>query len=200
MKELIILLDYVGTFAFALTGATVAAKSDYDFFGMLFLAFLTAVGGGTTRDIILGVPVFWTISSISLYIILSATIVTLFFKSYIWKHHSVIFFCDTVGLGIFAIIGTQKAMLMNTNIETAVLMGMISGVLGGILRSIFSREEPIIFKKEIYATTAAIGSILFISFYKLDISYYFNISITLLSCILIRYASVKFNFHLPKAR
>jgi uncharacterized membrane protein YeiH len=200
MKELIILLDYVGTFAFAVTGASVAAKSDYDIFGMMFLAFLTAVGGGTVRDIILGLPVFWTISPTSLYIIVGATFLTLFFQIFFKKIRSIIFFWDTLGLGIFAIIGSQKALMMNTNIETAIIMGTITGVLGGILRSVFSNEVPIIFKKEVYATTSAISSVLFISMFKLDISYYVNITVTILSCILIRYASVKFNIHLPKAR
>ena len=200
MRELIMILDYVGTFAFAVTGASVAAKSDYDVFGMVFLAFLTAVGGGTVRDIILGLPVFWTVSSVSLYIILGATFLTLFFQMFFKKIRSVIFFCDTLGLGIFAIIGSQKALTLNTNIETALIMGMITGVLGGVLRSVFSNEVPIIFKKEIYATTAAISSAIFVCLYKLDISYYVNVAATITSCMLIRYCSVRFNFHLPKAR
>ena len=200
MKEFLILLEAIGTFAFAVTGASVAAKSDYDFFGMLFLAFLTAVGGGTVRDVILDQPVFWTISSTSLYVILVATILTLSFRVFFKKIKSLMFLWDTLGLGIFAIIGSQKALMLNTNIETAVIMGMITGVLGGILRSVFSNEVPIIFKNEVYATTAAISSVIFISLYKIDISYYLNIFITLTSCILIRYSSVKYNLHLPKAK
>jgi uncharacterized membrane protein YeiH len=200
VKEVLILLEAVGTFAFAVTGASVAAKSDYDFFGMLFLAFLTAVGGGTVRDVILDLPVFWTISSYSLYIILVATVLTLSFRVFFKKIKSLMFLWDTLGLGIFAIIGSQKALMLNTNIETAVIMGIITGVLGGILRSIFSNEEPIIFKKEVYATTAAISSIIFISLYKLEMAFYYNIAITLLSCLIIRYSSIKYNFHLPKAK
>lgn len=200
MKEFLILLEAVGTFAFAVTGASVAAKSDYDFFGMLFLAFITAVGGGTVRDVILDVPVFWTISSVSLYIIVAATFLTLFFRTYLQKIKSLMFLWDTLGLGIFAIIGTQKALMMNTNVETAVIMGIITGVLGGILRSVFSREEPIIFKKEVYATTAAISSIIFMTLYKFDFSYYLNIAVTIVSCLLIRYSSIKYSFHLPKAK
>ncbi|WP_127716842.1 trimeric intracellular cation channel family protein [Halobacteriovorax sp. HLS] len=200
MKELIIILEYIGTFAFAFTGASVAAKSEYDFFGMLFLAFLTAVGGGTIRDMLLDVPVFWTISSVSLYIILIATLLTLFARSIFNKMQSTILLFDTIGLGIFAILGAQKALALNTNIETAIIMGIITGVLGGILRSVFNNEIPIIFKKEVYATTAALCSVAFIGLSYLEIPYYLNISGTLIFCIIFRYSSIRFNIHLPKAK
>ena len=161
MTDVLSIIEYLGTFVFAITGASIAVKSDFDFFGMLFLAFLTAVGGGTVRDLILDQPVFWTAQPQVLYIIIFATIVTFFFRMFSERASKLIFFLDTLGLGLFVVTGTQKSLSVGSNYETALLMGIITGVLGGILRSIFNSEVPIIFKNEVYATTAAISSLIY---------------------------------------
>lgn len=193
-------LDYIGTFVFAITGASVAARSQFDFFGMLFLAFLTAVGGGTVRDLILDQAVFWTINSTYLYIIIAAAFISLFFKYFYEKATQLIFLFDTLGLGLFAIIGTQKALSLNATIETVLIMGVISGVLGGILRSVFNNETPIIFKKEIYATTAAISSgVYYLLTQQVGLKNFTASLIALAICLIVRYGSIKFNIHLPRA-
>lgn len=200
MSDIFIGVDYIGTFIFALTGASIAAKSDLDFFGMLFLAFLTAVGGGTVRDIILDQQVFWTMNSIYIYIILIATIISFFSKGVYEKYRGLLLLLDTLGLGLFVVSGTQMALHLGSNYITAIIMGVISGILGGILRSVFSSEVPIIFKKEVYATTAALSSILFIFLRSAGISELTSTSLTLSFCLCFRYLSIKFNLHLPKAR
>ncbi len=153
MSEVFNIIDYVGTFVFAITGASIAASIKFDFFGMLFLAFLTAVGGGTVRDLIISEPVFWTQDPIYLYLIFVATFSTFFLKSFYEKQSSLLYFLDTLGVATFVVIGTQKTLLLNFNIETAFIMGTISAVLGGILRSAFSGEFSILSNRELYATS-----------------------------------------------
>jgi len=103
-------IDYLGTFVFAVTGASIGGNSRFDFFGMLFLAFLTAVGGGTVRDLIISESVFWTLNPIYLYIILLGTISTFFMLNFYEKQKSVLLFLDTLGLGFFVVVGTQKLL------------------------------------------------------------------------------------------
>ena len=111
MSEVFNIIDYVGTFVFAITGASIAASIKFDFFGMLFLAFLTAVGGGTVRDLIISEPVFWTQDPIYLYLIFVATFSTFFLKSFYEKQSSLLYFLDTLGVATFVVIGTQKTLL-----------------------------------------------------------------------------------------
>ena len=198
--EILIILEYIGLFVFVFTGAYIAAKIELDFVGMLFLGFITGVGGGTVRDIILGVDVFWLDSYPTLLVILIATIMCFFFNHYFEKMKKFIFFFDTLGLSLFTCLGTHKALSLNMNFGTAILMGVISGVLGGVLRSLFSKEESILFKKEIYVTSAAIGSVFFIILTSIGQNFSISITIGALTCIVVRYVSVKFNIHLPRAR
>ena len=200
MDHALHVFDYIGTFVFAVTGASIAAKSNFDFFGMLFLAFITAVGGGTVRDLIISQPVFWSVSPQYLYLILAATISTFFLKSFYDKRASVLLFLDTLGLGIFVVIGSQKTILAEFNNETVLLMGIISGVLGGILRSVFNSEVSILFKKEVYATVAALTSIIFLILTRYEIPQVYCTLISVASCFVMRYGAIKYNVHLPKAR
>lgn len=187
--------SFIATFVLAITGASIAAESDFDFFGMIFLAFLTAVGGGTTRDIILDQPVFWTTTPIYLYIILGATFTSFLAAKYFAKLRHVLFFIDTLGLGLFAVLGTQKALGIGANVETAFVMGVITGVLGGVLRSIFSTQVPIIFKREIYATCAAIASISYIITLEFGVDFRTCLILSIILATLSRYLAVKYKIH-----
>lgn len=200
MGEIFHLVDYIGTFVFAVTGASIAGRAQFDFFGMLFLAFLTAVGGGTVRDLIINETVFWLFDSIYLYIILFATLSTFFLKSFYEKHEAVLFFLDTLGVGTFVVIGTQKALLSELNIESAVIMGTISAVLGGILRSAFSKEHSILYSRELYATVAAIGSLSFVFMKSLNLNLDLSAFITIVICFLVRYLSKMFKIKLPTVK
>lgn len=199
MNNLLFFIEYSGILVFALTGAFIAAKSDYDFFGMLFLAFLTAVGGGTVRDLILDQPVVWTQNPQFLYIIVLAAILSFFTKFIEHRLTKLMFFLDTLGLGLFAIAGTKKSLDLGFNIETSLIMGVISATLGGVLRSVFSNEVPIIFKKEIYATSAAFASVAYYALNSFGFDYEISVGIALLICFAVRYLSVKYNIHFPKA-
>ncbi|MFG1492759.1 trimeric intracellular cation channel family protein [Halobacteriovorax sp. ZH4_bin.1] len=192
-----IYIDYLGTFAFAVTGASVGGKSKLDLFGMLFLAFLTAVGGGTVRDLIIDEPVFWTQNTSYLYIIIIATLSTFFMRRFYERQSSLLLFLDTLGLGFFVVIGTQKTLLLGFNNETALLMGVITAVLGGILRSAFSGELSILYQKELYATVAAISSLVFILLSDVDLEPIYPAIIVIISTFVLRYGAIKFGLKLP---
>ncbi len=166
MSEFFTYVDFIGTVVFAITGASIACRLKFDFFGMLFLAFLTSVGGGTVRDLIIAQPVFWTEKPIYLYLIFLSTVSTFFMYKHFERKAPLLLFLDTIGVGTFVVIGTYKTLNLGFNIETALIMGTISAVLGGILRSAFSHEHSILANKELYATVAAMGSLIFITLHK----------------------------------
>ncbi|WP_417335881.1 trimeric intracellular cation channel family protein [Halobacteriovorax marinus] len=200
MSEIFNYIDYIGTFVFAVTGASIAGKSKFDLFGMLFLAFLTSVGGGTVRDLVIGQPVFWTNNSTYLYLIFIATLSTFFLVKIYDKNKSLLMFLDTLGVGTFGIIGTHKTLIYDFNAETALIMGTISAVLGGILRSAFSKEHSILANKELYATVAAVASLIFIALTKAKIEPNICALIVIIATFLIRYISLKFKIQLPSLK
>ncbi|POB13540.1 MULTISPECIES: trimeric intracellular cation channel family protein [Pseudomonadati] len=197
MTNEFIYIDYLGTFAFAVTGASVGGKSKLDLFGMLFLAFLTAVGGGTVRDLIIAEPVFWTKNPIYLYIIIIATLSTFFMRKFYERQSSLLLFLDTLGLGFFVVIGTQKTLLLGFNNETSLLMGVVTAVLGGILRSAFSGELSILYQKELYATVAAISSVVFIILSQIDFDPLYPALAVMITTFVLRYGAIKFGLKLP---
>lgn len=197
MSEIFVYLDYIGTFAFATTGASIAGRARFDFFGMLFLAFLTAVGGGTTRDLIIRSEVFWTVNPIYLYIVFIATLSTFFLKNFYKRQLSLLLFLDTLGVGVFVVIGTHKTLLSGFNNETALIMGTVTAVLGGIIRSAFSKEASILSNKELYASVAGISALLFIVLKGFDLNVNYCAMAALLSTFLIRYMAIKYKIELP---
>ncbi|MBK24552.1 MAG: hypothetical protein CME70_11210 [Halobacteriovorax sp.] len=197
MSEIFNYIDYIGTFVFAITGASIAGKSKFDFFGMLFLAFLTAAGGGTVRDLIIGQPVFWTNNSIYLYLIFISTLSTFFLVKFYDKNKTLLLILDTLGVGTFVIIGTHKTLIHGFNNETALIMGTTSAVLGGILRSAFSKEFSILASKELYATIAAISSLIFIMLIKVNIALNSCAFIVIAVTFVVRYISIKLKIQLP---
>lgn len=197
MSELFSPIDFLGTFVFAVTGASVGAKAKFDLFGMLFLAFLTAVGGGTVRDLILGETVFWTASSTYFYIILAATFSTYFLLQVYETMSSLLLFLDTLGMGMFVVVGTHKTLALGLNVETALIMGTVSAVLGGVLRSAFSGEFSILRNKELYATVAAASSLVFIYLSQTAMDWNLKALITIGFAFALRYGALKLGIKLP---
>lgn len=197
MNEVFNYIDYIGTFAFAITGASIAGKLRFDFFGMLFLAFLTAVGGGTVRDLTISQTVFWTIDPVYLYLIFIATLSMFFLKKFYEEHANLLLFLDTLGVGMFVVIGTHKTLLQGFNSETAIIMGTTTAVLGGILRSAFSKEFSILVNKELYATVAGSAALLFIGLRKLSVDANYCAVIVISFTLLLRYTAIKYNIKLP---
>ncbi|MBC8304400.1 MAG: trimeric intracellular cation channel family protein [Pelagibacterales bacterium] len=199
--DLIYILDIVGTFAFAISGALVASDKKFDLFGVIIIAFVTAVGGGMLRDILMNAhPINWFGDLNYVWTILIAVIFTMIFKSKIAPLSKTMFLFDTIGIGVFTLIGVQKGFSYNLHPFVAIIMGMISSVFGGVLRDILTNKVPLIFKKEIYASACLIGGLVFWLSNYFQVSQLFQFFITLFSVILVRSIAVKFHLELPKIK
>lgn len=198
MHYILFFLDLFGVIVFAITGSLAAGRKQMDLFGVVVLAMVTALGGGTIRDLVLGsIPVFW-ISAPIYVLVASATSILIFFivrfKNIPYKILSV---ADAVGLSIFTVIGTQKALAMDTHVVIAIVMGVMTGVVGGMIRDIFSGEIPLILKKEIYATASLCGAIAFSSIYILLLNQNLAIIVSIIITLGLRLSAIKWNLSLP---
>ena len=196
--NLVTIFDITGTFVFAISGVLSASNKKLDLFGATFIGFITAVGGGTIRDLLLGSqPVFWMKDLSPLAVILSAVVCTFLFKKYIIPLKNTLFIFDTIGLGVCTIIGLEKALSFGVSPVIAVLMGMITAVMGGILRDNLCNDIPLIFRKEIYALPCILGGILYFVLGYWQLAHEFVLFSTVLLIILIRILAIRFHWHLP---
>lgn len=152
----------IGTFAFAISGAMTAMHKKFDPFGVLIIGFVTAVGGGTIRDILLpGRPVFWLIEPAFVYSIIAGTMFAMIFRKRLDYFVKSLLLFDTLGLGLYTIIGVEIGVESNLSNMSCIILGTITGSFGGILRDILVNEIPVIFKREIYATVSILGGIIY---------------------------------------
>ena len=194
----IYLLDLCGTFVFAISGTLAATGKKIDLFGASVLGFITAVGGGTIRDVLIGSqPVGWMQDLNYLGIIAGGILFGFFFKKNIQQLHRTMFLFDSVGIGLFTILGLEKTLGLGLSPIVGIIMGTVSAVFGGVLRDILSNEIPLIFRKEIYATACLSGGILFVVLEKMGNNYHWNLAITILYIIILRILSVKNGWSLP---
>ncbi len=196
--DLLYVLDLIGTFSFALSGALHAAKKRLDLFGVFITAFLTALGGGTTRDILLGnTPVSWIRDLNYIALVLLAVILCAFAHKILIKLAQTLFLFDSIGIGVFTIVGIQIALLLSINVVIAVCMGMVTAVFGGILRDVFLNSIPLILRKEIYATACLIGGTIYVILESFDLNSDLTLVITIVIIILIRVIAVKYKLSIP---
>ncbi len=168
MQTLLYVMDLFGVAVFAITGSLAAGKKRMDLFGVVVLATVTALGGGTLRDLVLGAsPVFWVLAPIYLLVAVATAIVTFFLVRFCGLPLKLLSVADAFGLAVFTVLGTQKTLDMGISPGIAVVMGIMTGVVGGIVRDILSGEIPLILRREIYATASLCGAITFclVSFY-----------------------------------
>ena len=199
--EVIYLLDILGTFAFAISGALVASEQKFDLFGVVIIAFVTAVGGGMLRDILINAhPINWIGDLNYIYIIFAAVLATFLFKSKILPLYKTLFLFDTIGISVFTLLGLQKGLTFDLHPLVALIMGMISAVFGGVLRDVLTNKVPLIFEKEIYASACLAGGVsyLILNYLKVPKDYNFIISASVI--IIVRLISVKFHLQLPKIK
>lgn len=189
-----------GTIAFAASGALAGIRKKLDVFGLAVMAFVTSVGGGTIRDILIGhLPVKWILDSSIVLLIGGVTLVTILFKNRIEKLDKTLTFFDALGLGFFTLRGIQEGIAIQLDIPSCIILGTITACFGGVVRDILLNEIPTIFRKEIiYATTCILGGIIFFLLQKLNISAQIIELITILSIFGIRLIAVKLNITLPK--
>jgi len=196
------IFELVGTALFASSGALVANdKSNADWFGVTFLGLITCLGGGSVRDILLGAyPLVW-IQDINVLIAgFTGIILAALFYNTLKRYKKNIFIVETFALGIFTIIGTQKALDFGVHPIIAAMMGMFSAVMGGVLRDVLTNDIPVLFKKEIYATACIAGALLYVVLVKNVNSPHVNLIVSSLLVVSIRFVSVKYRLSLPKFR
>ena len=195
------LFDLLGTAVFAVTGCMAAKKKRMDLFGGIVLAIVTAVGGGTIRDLVIGkTPVFWVTNDMYILVsVLSAliTFVALRFRSR-GNLPQTLVVLDAFGLAIFTVIGTQKAIMAGCSELISVSMGIMTGVLGGIIRDVLAGRAPLILRSEIYATASFIGSILFVICVKFNINRDITYLLPIFFTFVIRLVSIRLNVSLPR--
>ncbi|QNM86320.1 trimeric intracellular cation channel family protein [Polaribacter pectinis] len=199
--NLIYVLDILGTFAFAISGALVASDKRFDLFGVIIIAFVTAVGGGMLRDVLINAhPINWIGDLNYFWTILIAVVFTFLFKSKIAHLSKTMFLFDTVGIGVFTLLGLEKALSFGLHPIIALIMGMISAVFGGVLRDVLTNKIPLIFEKEIYASACLAGGItyLILNYFGFPENIIFIISASVI--VIIRAVAVKFELQLPKIK
>lgn len=163
--DIILILDYIGTFAFAVSGAMLAVEKGMDIIGLLVLSTVTAVGGGIVRDIIIGkIPPAIFIHNEYFYIIIISTFLVFFFYKFFKELENFVVIGDAIGLGTFTIIGIEKALSSNMNILSSIIMGIITPTFGGIIRDVLANRVPFVLKREIYLSLCILGGVLFFVF------------------------------------
>lgn len=193
--DLIYFVDLAGTFVFAVSGWLLASKKQLDFFGAAVISFITAVGGGTLRDVLIGsTPVGWMQDINYLLIIASAMIATIFFKRIFEKLRKTMFLFDSIGIGLFTILGVQKTLDLGLSPVVAVMMGTISAVFGGVLRDTLVNEIPMIFRKEVYATVCVAGGIVYLLLGQTALNDDLRVIITISVTITVRILAVVNNW------
>ena len=197
--EIIYYLDLLGTFSFAVSGAVSAAKKKFDLFGALFIASVTSIGGGTVRDVITGnCPVFWITDANYFGAVIIAAALTYLFARRIARYEGFLLIFDAIGIGVFTLVGMQKAINLGIPQYFAIVMGVITAVMGGIFRDVFCNDVPLILQKEIYATACFLGAVFYLVLQKLQISQPLSVYISILLIIAVRLFSIKLKLSLPK--
>ncbi len=191
-------IDILGTIAFAISGVLVAMNKKMDAFGVLIVAFVTAVGGGTLRDVLIGAtPVFWMTDITFITIISVAALFAVVFRNYIKHLRKSLFLFDTIGIGLYTVIGIEKGLSADLHPVICITLGTMSACFGGVIRDILCNEIPVIFRKEIYATACILGGLTYFLMLEFldDRNYLFVIAG--LVVIVVRLLAVIFKLSLP---
>lgn len=193
------IIETLGMISFSMSGAFAAMQKRLDPFGVLIIAFITSVGGGTIRDLLLDIPVFWIHDIRMCALIFIPAIFAMIFKSIERRFKVTLFIFDSFGLGLFTIVGIQKGLNADLHPFICLTLGTITGCFGGILRDILLNRVPLIFRKEIYATACIVGGSAFLLLAKYtQLSYTFVQVFTILLIVTIRTLSVKYQWQMPK--
>lgn len=192
------IIDILGTIAFSISGVLVALNKKMDAFGILIIAFVTAVGGGTLRDVLIGeTPVSWMKDMTFVYVVLASTILAVIFKSKIDYLRKSLFLFDTIGIGLYTVVGVEKGISAGLHPIICIALGTMSACFGGVIRDILCNEIPVIFRKEIYATACILGGIAYFIIKRLPIEGNLVFVIAGLVVIVTRILAVKFKLRLP---
>jgi len=195
--NLILIIDILGTVAFAISGVLTAMNKRLDPFGILIIAFVAAVGGGTLRDILIDAPIAWMRNLTYVYVILGSTIFAVVFRKRLTYIRRSLFLFDTIGIALYTIVGVEKGIAAGFHPIICVALGTMTACFGGVLRDILCNEIPIIFRKEIYATACILGALVYFILLKTIIPLDFIVIISGATVMTVRLLAAYFKLSLP---
>lgn len=190
-------IDLLGTMVFAISGAMAAMRHNIDIFGATFTGFVTAIGGGSLRDIFLDIRPVWVNDGNYLLAILLGVLIAIILNRQLFHLARTLFLFDAMGIGFFTVVGVEKSLQYESSGIAAVVLGMFSAVMGGVTRDTLMNETPLIFRKEIYATACLAGSIFFVIAHQLGLDSNINAFSSALIVVAIRVLSVRYKLSLP---
>ena len=193
-------IEYIGTIVFAISGIRLAAAKGFDWFGAFVVGFVTAIGGGTVRDLLLGVTPFWMLSPAYLWCTLLGMIVVFIFNRQLVRLDLPFFIFDAIGLALFVVIGIEKTLDLKYPFWVAITMGTITGIVGGVMRDNFINETPLVFRKEIYALACVMGGTVFAACYYFHLGHEVSELSAAGTILIIRILAIKYHWHLPKMK
>ncbi len=191
------IVDYTGTFAFAISGIRLASGKQFDWFGAYVVGLVTAIGGGTTRDLLLDVTPFWMLQPSYIIITGIALVAVILMGQKMKRFNNAFFIFDAIGLGLFVVVGIERSIEAGFPFWVTIIMGMITGSVGGIIRDILINELPLIFRKDIYALACVFGGIVFYSCALLKLPIEMSQILCAASVILVRVLAVKYHWSVP---
>ncbi len=193
-------LDMLGTLAFAISGALTARYKKFDLFGAAVIAFVTAIGGGTLRDVLIGeLPVGWLKQGDYLWVIVTGITLTFFWGRYLEKMRHTLHLFDTIGIAVFTLIGLEKTLAAGLSAPVAIIMGTVSAVFGGVIRDTLSNETPLIFQRDIYATACLAGGALYAVLIYLAFTPLTAAVAMVATIMAIRILAIRYRWRLPQA-
>jgi len=192
-------IDILGVIAFAISGVLVAMDKKLDLFGVFIIAFVTGVGGGTLRDLLIGnTPVLWMQQPIYIYTVIATVIFSIVFRDKLKYLRTSLFLFDTIGIGLYTMVGIEKGLNIGLLPIMCISLGTITACFGGVIRDILCNEIPVIFRrKEIYATACIAGGVSYFLIRKLPLDNAYAYVAAILIIIGIRILAVKFKIALP---
>ena len=191
------IIEFLGTFAFAISGIRHAAAKHFDWFGGYVCGIAVAIGGGTIRDVMLETTPFWMTSPIYMICTAMALLFVIVFAKHMEGLRNTWFVFDTLGLALFTIAGIQKSLAFGQPYWVAIIMGCITGSAGGVIRDVLLNNEPVIFQREIYAMAAVAGGVTYWGLDNLGISIEVTVIVSFLITCLIRFLAVRYHSSLP---
>jgi len=193
------IIDLLGTFSFAVSGAFLAMEKRLDPFGVLVLSFVTAIGGGTLRDIMIGdLPVSWLRNEVATLVIFSSAVATMLFGSLLRHLTTTLFLFDALGLGLFTIYGIEKGIELDFSPGVCIALGTITACFGGVIRDVLLNNVPLIFRKEIYALACITSGLVYFLFKKINLNEDASKIICILLIFAIRIIAVRYKLSLPR--
>ena len=194
------IIEFLGTFAFAISGIRHAAAKNFDWFGGYVCGIAVAIGGGTIRDVMLGTTPFWMTNPFYMLCTALALVLVVVFAKWIEPLKNAWFVFDTLGLALFTIAGIQKSIMLGQPYWVAIIMGCITGAAGGVIRDVLLNNEPVIFRKEIYAMACVAGGLSYWLLANIGAPMELTVIVSFLVTCIIRFLAVKYHISLPKLK